>query len=379
MSDLTLLGLCGSLRADSYNRKLMHAAAQSFGPSSFVEGDLNLPLFNEDVEAQGMPDAVTRLKEQVKAADAVVIACPEYNKAPPGALKNALDWLSRGGQPWTDKPVAMVSATAGRAGGERTQFALRLMMVAFRPQLLHGAGSAAGRPQGPFRRKRRACDRKLPDAFGPTSWAALRAAAEARRLRRANPARTAPSASVPRPCGSCRARRRSGVARNGDMPLRACPNTRRKWRQTPCHPTSHKTAGRRHRARDSAGLTGCTAMSGGMSGKKRLEQGGLERQHQVLSVLVPSGKNTNRCPRAALPPATRLRPRVAPVAADEHVPPYAPKARYRASPRPLPWPRTAPGRCHGVQKARKYPAMTHGWQPMRPAPSTPAHCDHAIR
>ncbi|NBB98759.1 MAG: NADPH-dependent FMN reductase [Alphaproteobacteria bacterium] len=150
MSELTLLGLCGSLRADSYNRKLMHAAAKSFGPSSFVEGDLNLPLFNEDVEAQGMPDAVTRLKEQVKAADAVVIACPEYNKAPPGALKNALDWLSRGGQPWTDKPVALVSATAGRAGGERTQFALRLMMVAFRPHLLMGPEVLVASPKDHF-------------------------------------------------------------------------------------------------------------------------------------------------------------------------------------------------------------------------------------
>lgn len=150
MSNLTLMGLCGSLRADSFNRKLMHAAAKSFGPAQFVEGDLNLPLFNEDVEAQGMPDAVTRLKEQVKAADAVVIACPEYNKAPPGVLKNALDWLSRGGQPWAGKPVALVSATAGRAGGERTQFALRLMMVPFRPLILQGPEVLVANPKDQF-------------------------------------------------------------------------------------------------------------------------------------------------------------------------------------------------------------------------------------
>lgn len=150
MSDLTLMGLCGSLRADSFNRKLMHAAANSFGPAQFVEGDLNLPLFNEDLEAQGMPDPVTRLKEQVSAADAVVIACPEYNKAPPGVLKNALDWLSRGGQPWTGKPVALVSATAGRAGGERTQFALRLMMVPFRPLILQGPEVLMASPKDHF-------------------------------------------------------------------------------------------------------------------------------------------------------------------------------------------------------------------------------------
>jgi len=150
MTDLTLLGLCGSLRAESFNRKLMQAAAKSFGPAQFVEGDLNLPLFNEDVEAQAMPDAVIRLKEQVKTADAVVIACPEYNKAPPGVLKNALDWLSRGGQPWTGKPVALVSAAAGRAGGERTQFALRLMMVPFRPHLLMGPEVLVASPKDHF-------------------------------------------------------------------------------------------------------------------------------------------------------------------------------------------------------------------------------------
>ena len=140
MSELTLLGLCGSLRSGSFNRKLMHQAVSAFGPADFVEGSLRLPLYDGDLEsADGIPDAVQTLAGQIKAADAVVIACPEYNKAPPGVLKNALDWVSRvKGNPWADKPVAIVSATGGRAGGERTQFALRLMMVAFRPRLLQG-------------------------------------------------------------------------------------------------------------------------------------------------------------------------------------------------------------------------------------------------
>ncbi len=138
MSDLKLVGICGSLRRESWNRKLLHAARDAFGPAEFTEGNLRLPLFDEDLEAEGIPAEVTALKDLIAAADAVVIACPEYNKAPPGVLKNALDWLSRGGAPWKDKPVAIVSAAAGRAGGERTQFALRLMMVAFRPRLLQG-------------------------------------------------------------------------------------------------------------------------------------------------------------------------------------------------------------------------------------------------
>lgn len=150
MSDLKLVGLCGSLRAGSYNRKLLLEAARIFDGAGFDEGNLRLPLFDEDLEAQGIPPEVTRLKEQIRAADAVVIACPEYNKAPSGVLKNALDWLSRGGAPWADKPVAIVSAAAGRAGGERTQFALRLMMVPFRPRLLQGPEMLVASPKDHF-------------------------------------------------------------------------------------------------------------------------------------------------------------------------------------------------------------------------------------
>ncbi|MDZ4134419.1 MAG: NAD(P)H-dependent oxidoreductase, partial [Paracoccaceae bacterium] len=77
--------------------------------------------------------------DQIAAADAVVIATPEYNKALPGVLKNALDWVSRTkGGVWLDKPVAIISAAAGRAGGERSQFSLRLCLTPFRPQLLTG-------------------------------------------------------------------------------------------------------------------------------------------------------------------------------------------------------------------------------------------------
>ncbi len=69
----------------------------------------------------------------------MVIAGPEYNKAMSGVLKNALDWVSRvPGSVWRDKPVAILSAAAGRAGGERTQMTLRHAMMAFRPRILQG-------------------------------------------------------------------------------------------------------------------------------------------------------------------------------------------------------------------------------------------------
>ena len=150
MSDLKLVGICGSLRRESWNRKLMYAARDAFGPAEFAEGNLRLPLFDEDLEAEGIPAEVTALKDLIAGADAVVIACPEYNKAPPGVLKNALDWLSRGGAPWKNKPVAIVSAAAGRAGGERTQFALRLMMVPFQPLLLQGPEVLIAHPSDVF-------------------------------------------------------------------------------------------------------------------------------------------------------------------------------------------------------------------------------------
>ncbi len=136
----TLLGISGSLRKDSTNTKLMRHAATHFAADTFVEGNLRLPLYDGDVEAaDGIPAEVQTLSDQIKAADAVIIATPEYNKALPGVLKNALDWVSRTeGAPWRDKPVAIMSAAAGRAGGERSQFSLRLAMAPFRPVLLQG-------------------------------------------------------------------------------------------------------------------------------------------------------------------------------------------------------------------------------------------------
>ena len=102
--------------------------------------DLDMPLYNGDVEeADGIPEAAARIKRQIEAAAAVAISTPEYNQSISGVLKNALDWVSRGeGNPLRDKPVAIMSATAGRAGGARAQYALRLALNTFQPRLLTG-------------------------------------------------------------------------------------------------------------------------------------------------------------------------------------------------------------------------------------------------
>ncbi|MEM9249415.1 MAG: NAD(P)H-dependent oxidoreductase [Pseudomonadota bacterium] len=137
---LTLVGLCGALRKGSLNRKLMHEAARRFGDAAFTDADLRLPLYDGDLEAaEGIPAPVQRLADQIAQADAVVIACPEYNQSLTGVMKNALDWISRvEGAPWREKPVALMNAAAGRAGGARANYALRLAMAPFRATIISG-------------------------------------------------------------------------------------------------------------------------------------------------------------------------------------------------------------------------------------------------
>ena len=137
---LTLLGIPGALRAASTNRLLLAEARLAFGEAIQTEANLRLPLYDGDLEdAQGIPPEVQRLADQITQADAVVIATPEYNISFPGVLKNALDWVSRTkGAPFRDKPVAVISAADGRAGGDCAQFALRLALTPFRPRLLTG-------------------------------------------------------------------------------------------------------------------------------------------------------------------------------------------------------------------------------------------------
>ena len=134
-----LLGLSGALRRASTNSKLLRVAARHYG-GEFVEADLHLPLYDGDLEERaGIPAEVEALADQIVEADAVIIATPEYNQSMSGVLKNALDWVSRvKAKPWENKPVALMSAAAGRAGGARGNYALRLAMTPFRPRLLSG-------------------------------------------------------------------------------------------------------------------------------------------------------------------------------------------------------------------------------------------------
>ncbi len=133
-----LLGISGSLRKASFNTMLLAQAAKSFG-GDYTLADLNLPLYDGDIEEKGFPESVQKLHAQMAEADAIIIATPEYNGNISGVLKNALDWVSRiKPAPMADKPVAIMSSTAGRAGGVTALYSLRLCLVAFQPTIVNG-------------------------------------------------------------------------------------------------------------------------------------------------------------------------------------------------------------------------------------------------
>jgi chromate reductase, NAD(P)H dehydrogenase (quinone) len=132
MSDtpLTVLGIAGSLRRASFNRGLLRAATELAPPGltirTFEPLDA-IPLYNEDVEAVGDPPVVRQLKDEIRAADALLFATPEYNYGVPGVLKNAIDWASRpyGKSVLSGKPAAIMGASPGMGGTIRAQLQLR--------------------------------------------------------------------------------------------------------------------------------------------------------------------------------------------------------------------------------------------------------------
>lgn len=125
----TLLGISGSLRKGSCNTGLLRAIKDMAPAHVTVEiATLHgIPLFNEDDEAAtGKPEAVKALDEKIRAADGIVIGCPEYNFSIPGVLKNGTDWLSRGGSPFRWKRVGLVGAGGGQfVGTARSQYHFR--------------------------------------------------------------------------------------------------------------------------------------------------------------------------------------------------------------------------------------------------------------
>src|SRR5690348_5717353 len=130
--NMKVLALVGSLRKGSYNKSALRAAQELKPAGMEIEsaeiGDL--PLYDDDLREAGYPPAVQRLRDQIKAADALLFVTPEYNYSVPGVLKNAIDWASRPpNQPLDGKPAAIMGSSTGRLGTARAQYHLRQMCV----------------------------------------------------------------------------------------------------------------------------------------------------------------------------------------------------------------------------------------------------------
>ncbi|MEA2348508.1 MAG: hypothetical protein QOG62_2295 [Thermoleophilaceae bacterium] len=138
---MRVLGISGSLRQGSHNTNLLRAAAQllpSGAELELFEGLGEIPPFNEDLEDGPAPEPVQRLRDAVAAADAILIATPEYNSSLPGQLKNALDWVSRpvATNPARNKPVAVVGASTSLFGAVWAQAEARKVMAAMGARVL---------------------------------------------------------------------------------------------------------------------------------------------------------------------------------------------------------------------------------------------------
>lgn len=131
-SELHIAGIAGSLRAGSANKGLLREARKLLpsGMSLEILDIADIPLFNEDVRLQGLPDSVAALKESIARADGLLFAVSEYNYSISGVLKNAIDWASRppDTSPLAGKPIAMMGAGGGLGTG-RAQYHLRQVAV----------------------------------------------------------------------------------------------------------------------------------------------------------------------------------------------------------------------------------------------------------
>ena len=143
---MRVLAVCGSLQAKSGNLAVLKTAAASM-PSGvelvLFDGLRELPHFNPDIEATGVPESVTQWRLALTASNAVLIASPEYGFSLPGVLKNGIDWVIGSGE-LEQKVVAITAAVAGPERGRRGLQALRDTLSAVRATIVGGEPIAKG-------------------------------------------------------------------------------------------------------------------------------------------------------------------------------------------------------------------------------------------
>jgi chromate reductase, NAD(P)H dehydrogenase (quinone) len=142
---MRVLGISGSLRRGSFNGALLRQAGDLFmaedAEFEIYEGLRDLPAYDEDADLRKAPAAVVRIRAAVREVDAVLFATPEYNSSIPGALKNAIDWLSRPSlaeSALRGKPVAVVGASTGAFGAVWAQAELRKVLASTGARVIEG-------------------------------------------------------------------------------------------------------------------------------------------------------------------------------------------------------------------------------------------------
>ncbi|MBL7994631.1 NAD(P)H-dependent oxidoreductase [bacterium] len=132
---MKIAAIAGSLRKDSYNKKLLSNALSFLSDQETDVIDLrslSLPVYDFDMQADGFPNMVKELSARIKSADALIIATPEYNHGIPGGLKNAIDWISRSPEkPLNNKTAFIMGASTGGFGAMRGIYALRQTLLVF--------------------------------------------------------------------------------------------------------------------------------------------------------------------------------------------------------------------------------------------------------
>lgn len=132
-SQYRLLGIAGSLRANSFSTAVLKALVEATAQQATYDySDIGaLPHFNQDLYVDPLPHAVQHFRDQIASADGLVISSPEYNHGIPGVLKNAFDWASRphNGSPLKGKPVLIVTSSPATTGGARAQYQIRETLI----------------------------------------------------------------------------------------------------------------------------------------------------------------------------------------------------------------------------------------------------------
>ena len=166
---ISVLGFAGSLRQNSFNRAALRAAIELAPAGMTIETFDLAPIqpYNEDVKQRGFPPPEHEFREKIRAADALLIVTPEYNRSISGVLKNAIDWASRPpDQPFDGKPTAILGASPGMIATAVAQYDLRRYLGVLNALVVNAPSVMIGQASDKFDAQGRLTDQATRDLIG---------------------------------------------------------------------------------------------------------------------------------------------------------------------------------------------------------------------